>query len=98
MADARTRQLQEPSTRLILASHTEPVTDIKLERQRATFDVEQLSYVINGGKEQLDKRWGNAVSTCAGDRLSDPIAIAAVHGALPHLTTPTSQVSWNVLA
>mmetsp|Transcript_25494 Transcript_25494/g.55452 ORF Transcript_25494/g.55452 Transcript_25494/m.55452 type:complete len:695 (+) Transcript_25494:125-2209(+) len=56
MADARTKQLQEASSRLVLASHVEPTDDIKAERQRATFDVKELSYALNGGKEILEKR------------------------------------------
>lgn len=54
--DARTRQLQDRSSRLVLAQHCEPKDDIAAERQRATFDITPLSWVLNGGRDKLQKR------------------------------------------
>lgn len=56
MADARTKELQAPSSATILRTHVEPKDDIAAERKRATFDNTQLTYVLNGGKEKLEKR------------------------------------------
>ena len=56
MADARARELQEASTRLVLAGHLEPTSDIWLERSRATIDVNELSWALNGGREQLERK------------------------------------------
>ncbi|KAG2435906.1 hypothetical protein HXX76_007101 [Chlamydomonas incerta] len=54
--DARTVDLQRPATQIILKTHTEPSNDLAMERRKATFDVQELSYVLNGGKEQLEKK------------------------------------------
>lgn len=55
--DARTAALQRPASEVILKTHTEPSYDLAMERRKATFNVEELSYVLNGGKEQLEKKW-----------------------------------------
>eukprot|EP00798_Chlamydomonas_sp_ICE-L_P022131 gene22131-29193_t len=56
MIDSRTKQLQEPSSTVILSSHREPSDDIALERARATFNVQELCYALNGGKEKFDRK------------------------------------------
>ncbi len=55
--DARTKELQRDSTSIILSTHVEPKDDIAAERQRATFNVQELSYLLNGGKDKLEKKW-----------------------------------------
>lgn len=54
--DARTKQLQAKSTAVIMKSHVDPKDDLRRERARATFDVQQLKEGMNGGKEKLAKR------------------------------------------
>jgi acyl-CoA oxidase len=54
--DQRTRNLQQPATEIILRTHTEPSHDLRQERQKATFNVEELAYVLNNGKELLEKK------------------------------------------
>ena len=39
-----------------MKNHTEPTQDMKNERQRATFNVQELSEKLVG-KEKLAKRW-----------------------------------------
>ncbi|KXZ49049.1 hypothetical protein GPECTOR_23g135 [Gonium pectorale] len=56
IVDQRTKALQKPATEIILRTHTEPSEDLAQERKRATFDVQELSYALNGGKEMLDKK------------------------------------------
>lgn len=56
VVDQRTKELQAHSTKLIMAAHIEPKDDMIAERKRATFDVKELSYALNGGKEVLDRR------------------------------------------
>lgn len=48
--DERTRALVEPSTRQVLAAHTEPTEDMRNERRRATFSVDELTAFMNGGE------------------------------------------------
>jgi hypothetical protein len=54
--DARTRALQEPSSRLIAQHHVEPSDDIKAERARATFDVSDLMSYLNDGADKVQRR------------------------------------------
>jgi len=54
--DARTRELQAKSTAVIMQAHIEPKDDMRRERARATFNVQQLKETLAGGKEKLDKR------------------------------------------
>ena len=56
MLDDRTNNLQEASSRIIMAGHREPSKDMEEERLRATFDVIELSHALNGGKEKLERR------------------------------------------
>ncbi|GLI67460.1 hypothetical protein VaNZ11_011657 [Volvox africanus] len=56
IVDERTKELQRPSTQIILRTHTEPSQDLDEERRRATFNVSELAYVLNGGKELLEKK------------------------------------------
>lgn len=51
----RTKDLQRPASEIILRTHTEPSIDLEEERRKATFDVQELAYVLNGGKELLEK-------------------------------------------
>ncbi|KAG2488798.1 hypothetical protein HYH03_012598 [Edaphochlamys debaryana] len=68
--DARTLELQAPASKIIFSTHIEPRDDMAAERARATFDVKELTYAMNGGKDKLEKRmrfadildkteWGN---------------------------------------
>lgn len=52
MAD-RIDELQAGSSRIVLANHIEPSSDLQKERQRATFSSTELSILINGGLETL---------------------------------------------
>lgn len=54
--DARTQQLQAPSTALVTKHGEDPKQDIIAERQRASFDAQQLLYWLNGGKDKVDRR------------------------------------------
>lgn len=54
--DTKTRELQAPSTATILRNYVDPKDDMAAERARATFDVQQLTEVLVGGKEVLEKR------------------------------------------
>ena len=54
--DARTRVLQEESTKAVLANSSDPTMDIAAERGRATFDVAELLYYLNGGREKVERR------------------------------------------
>ncbi|GFR44234.1 hypothetical protein Agub_g5369 [Astrephomene gubernaculifera] len=54
--DERTRNLQRPATEIIMSTHTEPSEDLAQERRKATFDVQELSYVLNEGKDLLEKK------------------------------------------
>ena len=56
VVDERTRALVQPSSAVILRTHIEPTSDIAAERLRTTFNVEELSLALNGGKEELEKR------------------------------------------
>ncbi|GLC45233.1 hypothetical protein PLESTB_000722200 [Pleodorina starrii] len=56
VVDERTQLLQRPASEIILRTHTEPTEDLKQERRRATFNFEELAYVLNGGKELLEKK------------------------------------------
>lgn len=50
--------LVAPASRTIDAVHVEPKDDMVAERARSNLAVEQLSYLLNGGKESLEKRYG----------------------------------------
>ncbi|KAL6761791.1 acyl-CoA dehydrogenase/oxidase C-terminal [Haematococcus lacustris] len=54
--DARTRDLQSYSTARILAASVSPKDDITMERQRASFDIQQLTEAMAGGKATLQRR------------------------------------------
>ncbi|EFJ46884.1 hypothetical protein VOLCADRAFT_92640 [Volvox carteri f. nagariensis] len=56
VVDERTKELQRPATNIILRTHTEPSKDLEEERRKATFNVQELAYVLNGGKELLEKK------------------------------------------
>jgi hypothetical protein len=55
--DARTRALQDGSTALVTANSSDPRADIVAERRRASFAVLPLTYLLNGGKEKVERRW-----------------------------------------
>lgn len=55
VVDERTRMLVQPSSVAVMGAHVEPTADMAAERRRATFDVQELSIALNGGKEQLEK-------------------------------------------
>ncbi|PNH11730.1 Peroxisomal acyl-coenzyme A oxidase 2 [Tetrabaena socialis] len=56
VVDQRTLELQRPASDIILSTHVEPMLDIAAERRRCTFNVPELSYVLNGSKELLEKK------------------------------------------
>lgn len=53
--DERTRQLVATSSRVVLATHVEPVEDMRAERARSALDSRQLAEYLNGGKEKLQR-------------------------------------------
>ncbi|CAD7698591.1 unnamed protein product [Ostreobium quekettii] len=68
--DARTRVLQEESTKAVLSNCSDPKADLAAERARATFDVGELLHYLNGGREKVERKahfaelisrteWGN---------------------------------------
>jgi hypothetical protein len=64
--DARTRGLQEGATALVTAHATDPRADIAAERRRASFAVPPLTYLLNGGKEKVERRCGGDVGRAEG--------------------------------
>ena len=54
--DARTRQLVEPSSTVILASTSDPMEDLRRERGRATFDANELENLLAGGAKNAALR------------------------------------------
>jgi len=54
--DERTRALQAQSTAIVMRQQEDPKKDIIAERQRATFDVRELLYHLNGGKDKIERR------------------------------------------
>ncbi len=56
VVDERTRALQVPSSKLILRSAEDPTKDLAAERSRASFNVNELCYWLNGGKERVERR------------------------------------------
>ena len=48
------RGAQGPATRLILAASSSPREDLLAERKKASFDVEAMSHLLNGGKVRAD--------------------------------------------
>jgi hypothetical protein len=60
--DARTRQLQAPSTALVTKHAESPTQDIISERRRASFPTNELLYWLNGGQEKVERRWGAAAA------------------------------------
>lgn len=56
VVDARTRVLQEESSRAILVSHREPKDDLQMERSRANFPATELMHYLMGGKENYEKK------------------------------------------
>lgn len=60
MVDARTQQLQAPSTALVTKHAEDPKQDIVAERRRASFNTSELLYWLNGGREKVERRWAAA--------------------------------------
>lgn len=56
MVDQRTKQLVSTSSSVILSTHIEPADDIKEERRKTSFDVNELAKYLNGGEEVLKTR------------------------------------------
>ncbi len=69
--DARTLELQRPSSAAILASHVEPKDDIAAERRRATFSVDEVALLLNGSSEAIAKRCGKGVCWGAQGEVDD---------------------------
>jgi hypothetical protein len=57
VVDARTQQLQAPSTAIVTKHAEDPKQDIVAERRRASFNTNELLYWLNGGKEKVERRW-----------------------------------------
>ena len=69
MVDERTKKLVEQSSAPIVAVNMEPSDDIVQERQKASFDSQQLARHLYGGQQRLDTRsislfLGPVLSTC----------------------------------
>jgi acyl-CoA oxidase len=60
VVDARTQQLQAPSTALVTNHAEDPKQDIVAERRRASFNTNELLYWLNGGREKVERRWAPA--------------------------------------
>lgn len=58
MASSALSALIGPAVAKIQSTHVEPKDDMLAERARSNLAVEQLSYLLNGGKESLEKRYG----------------------------------------
>ncbi|MEW5313953.1 MAG: hypothetical protein WDW38_005483 [Sanguina aurantia] len=56
MAPSDVSALIGPAVAKIQSTHVEPKDDMLAERARSNLAVEQLSYLLNGGKESLEKR------------------------------------------
>lgn len=56
VVDARTRVLQEESSRAVLVSHRDPKDDLQVERSRANFPVTELMHYLIGGKDKYEKK------------------------------------------
>ncbi|KAI8467455.1 MAG: acyl-CoA dehydrogenase/oxidase C-terminal [Monoraphidium minutum] len=54
--DSRTLALQERSTALVAIHGCDPRADIVAERRRASFDIDQLKCLLNGGKDKVERR------------------------------------------
>ena len=54
--DSRTRDLVAQASKLILDVASDPKEDARLERSKATFDVNELAAFLAGGQEVLDRR------------------------------------------
>ena len=54
--DQRTRDLQAPSTKLIVASEVDPRADLRRERSTATFPARELAALLAGGEDKLTLR------------------------------------------
>lgn len=54
--DERTRALQERSSALVTQHSSDPRADIAAERRRASFAIEPLMYLLNGGKAKVERR------------------------------------------
>jgi acyl-CoA oxidase len=62
VVDARTQQLQAPSTAIVTKHAEDPKQDIVAERRRASFNTNELLYWLNGGREKVERRWDAAGS------------------------------------
>lgn len=56
VVDERTRALQAPSTSLIVASSSDPRADIAAERRRASFPVDPVVHLLNGGADKVGRK------------------------------------------
>lgn len=54
--DARTKELQAPATAIIVASSNDPRADMADERRRASFAPAQLTHLLNGGRDRVERR------------------------------------------
>ena len=52
----RLRKLADASSVPILAVHVEPTEDMAAERNKASFDSEELAIELNGGRAMLEKK------------------------------------------
>ncbi len=77
-SDSRINQLQSLSSSIVLKNAASPTDDISFERKCATFDVDELSFVLNGGKEQLRRKWVSVVVP-KGNGIHPSTGIAILH-------------------
>ena len=57
--DARSRELVEGPSRVVLSGAVNPMADAAAERRRATFNSEELAAFLHDGKDNLKRRcWG----------------------------------------
>ena len=54
------RDLQASTSSVILRNHVHPTDDAKEERAKANFDVAVMSQFLNGGLQNIKKRYGRS--------------------------------------
>jgi hypothetical protein len=54
--DARSRELVEGPSRVVLTGATNPMDDAATERRRATFSSDELAAFLHDGKDNLKRR------------------------------------------
>lgn len=90
--DARTRELQAPSTAAVLKCSENPKQDIINERKRASFDSNDLLHFLCGGKDKVDRRCvppcTAGAARCIACHAKRADGIACARGARPPPCSP----------